>query len=321
MPRYLPRALRDKRGQGSRRPDTDEPTSDTTTASTATRSAAKAGATRAGARRPGTRTTPAQRTARSTGTSEHATVDTQERTDPARTKTDSDERRRPSPRRRDDEPTKDGAGTTKGSRPSVKAPTRPGSTDRRKGTGTARTRAVSNGRRPRGKAATRAAARAAARRRLVVTAVVLGVLTVLSGGVAGTAWYLQGQAQQLVDAREEARAAAVVAAKAVFSYDYRSFDQSVNNGKDFVTGDFAKEYAKTTSELKATAIKEKATVWSDVAAASISSATRDKVDVLLYVNQYRKNANITGQKVDQNRVVLTMVRVGADWKVSAASAL
>ena len=36
---------------------------------------------------------------------------------------------------------------------------------------------------------------------------------------------------------------------------------------------------------------------------------------------YRHNANITGEKVDQNRVALTMVRVHREWKVSAATAL
>jgi Mce-associated membrane protein len=39
------------------------------------------------------------------------------------------------------------------------------------------------------------------------------------------------------------------------------------------------------------------------------------------VNQYRRNANITGEKVDQNRVVLTMVPVGGAWKVSHAVAV
>ena len=43
--------------------------------------------------------------------------------------------------------------------------------------------------------------------------------------------------------------------------------------------------------------------------------------MLLYVNQYRRNVNITGEKVDQNRVVLTLVRVGGEWKVSAAAAI
>jgi Mce-associated membrane protein len=43
--------------------------------------------------------------------------------------------------------------------------------------------------------------------------------------------------------------------------------------------------------------------------------------VLVYLNQYRRNINVTGEKVDQNRVVLTMTRVGGQWKVTAAQAI
>jgi Mce-associated membrane protein len=43
--------------------------------------------------------------------------------------------------------------------------------------------------------------------------------------------------------------------------------------------------------------------------------------VLVYLNQYRRNVNITGEKIDQNRVVLTMTRVDGHWKVTGAQAI
>jgi hypothetical protein len=43
--------------------------------------------------------------------------------------------------------------------------------------------------------------------------------------------------------------------------------------------------------------------------------------MLLYIDQYRRNINIVGEQVDQDRVTLTMVRIGHDWKVSSASAI
>jgi Mce-associated membrane protein len=58
-----------------------------------------------------------------------------------------------------------------------------------------------------------------------------------------------------------------------------------------------------------------------VSAAGVVSATRERVELLLFLNQYRRNANIDGEKVDQNRVVITMVPVKGDWKVSAATAI
>jgi Mce-associated membrane protein len=95
----------------------------------------------------------------------------------------------------------------------------------------------------------------------------------------------------------------------------------VANGKQFITGAFADEYAQTTATLKPAAEKQQAVVRAEVSAAAVVDAGPDQVEVLLYVNQYRRNVNITGEKVDQNRVVLTLVPVDGRWKVSHALAI
>jgi len=88
-----------------------------------------------------------------------------------------------------------------------------------------------------------------------------------------------------------------------------------------VTGAFAKEYQDTTATLKATAQKEQAVVQAQVSSVGVIESTGDRVELLVYLDQYRRNTNISGEKVDQNRVVLTMVRVAGGWKVAAASAI
>jgi len=158
-------------------------------------------------------------------------------------------------------------------------------------------------------------------RRLPRITLVLAVVEVLAAAVAATAWYQSQRSDQRESASRNALAAATAATQALFSYDYRSFDASVSNGGQFVTGGFAKEYADTTASLKATAVKEQAVVQAQVSAASVMTAHPDRVEVLLFVNQYRKNANITGEKVDQNRVVLTLVPAGGQWKVVQAQAV
>jgi Mce-associated membrane protein len=155
-------------------------------------------------------------------------------------------------------------------------------------------------------------------RRLVIG---LSLAILLFAGLAGVAWYGQHRADQRDSAVRDATAAANSAAQAIFSYDYRTFDSSVANGKTFVTGPFAKEYGQTTSTLKAAAQKEQAVVRAQVSATGVVTAAPDRVELLLYVNQYRRNVNIAGEKVDQNRVTLTMVRVGSDWRVSGAAAV
>jgi Mce-associated membrane protein len=153
------------------------------------------------------------------------------------------------------------------------------------------------------------------------TLTVLVVAAVLAGIAAGLAWYAGDRSRQREAAGRAGMAAASTAAQAIFSYDYRSFDAGVTAAKPYTTGEFAKEYARTTASLKPTAVKEQAVVQAQVSAVGVVQAGTGQVELLVYLNQYRRNANISGEKVDQNRVVLTMVRVGNAWKVSHATAI
>lgn len=153
------------------------------------------------------------------------------------------------------------------------------------------------------------------------TVVALTTALVLTGAFAGYAWFAHHQARQGDHMAHACLIAVTPASQAIFSYDYRNFDASIANGQSFVTGAFAKEYATTTAGLKATAVKEQAVVQAQVSAVGIVDTAGGRVDVLVYLNQYRRNANITGEKVDQDRVLLTMVPVGKGCKVSKASAI
>jgi Mce-associated membrane protein len=138
-------------------------------------------------------------------------------------------------------------------------------------------------------------------------ALVLASAALLIGGATATLWIddLRAAARETAAQRCLARSAA--AAQAIFSYDYRTFDASVANARPFLAGDFAREYAETTAGLKAAAEQQQAIVRAEVEAASITDVRDHRVELLLYVNQYRRNTAINGEKVDQNRVVLTML--------------
>src|SRR5439155_20335412 len=158
--------------------------------------------------------------------------------------------------------------------------------------------------------------------------VALAIAAALAVGLAVGAWWLNDQKTQVDIAAEavtpakQAARDAKTAAEAIFSYDYRTFDASVANGATYTTGDFAKEYAQTTATLKDAAIKGQAVVRAQVSGdGAVTDARPGRVEVLLYVNQFRRNVNITGEKVDQNRVVLTMVRTDKGWKVGKATAI
>jgi Mce-associated membrane protein len=139
--------------------------------------------------------------------------------------------------------------------------------------------------------------------------------------LAGFAWYGHDQTERRDATVTACLAAATPASQAIFSYDYRTYDAGVANAQSFITGAFVSDYATTTTNLKATAVQAQAVVQSQVSAVGVVDASPSGINALVYLNQYRRNANITGEKVDQNRVVLTMVRVGGGCKVSAAAAI
>ncbi|MEV6631716.1 hypothetical protein AB0M54_13295 [Actinoplanes sp. NPDC051470] len=152
-------------------------------------------------------------------------------------------------------------------------------------------------------------------------ALVLAVVTAVAGGAGGWLWWQRDAGAARATAAKASVADASTAAQAIFSYDYRSWDASVANGSRYTTGGFSGEYVKMTAGLKPLATTEKAIVQAQVSAIGVEEVGGDTVTVLVYLNQYRRNAKISGEKVDQNRVVLTMRRADGTWKVAAAAAV
>ncbi|MFD7402005.1 hypothetical protein ACFV7R_04895 [Streptomyces sp. NPDC059866] len=139
--------------------------------------------------------------------------------------------------------------------------------------------------------------------------------------------YREGvQAEQ---ARAQALSAARKAAPVVLSYDHRHLDRDFAAARAHLTGTFRDEYGKTTRTVVGPTAKKydgvvKATVAEPAggaAAASVVSASADEAVVLLFVNQVTRSTQVTGSRVDLNRVRMTMTRTSEGWKVSAVDAL
>ncbi|MGP3952868.1 hypothetical protein [Streptomyces sp. 7N604] len=158
---------------------------------------------------------------------------------------------------------------------------------------------------------------------------VLAVLVV--AGLAATAvlgWDYR-DAERANEARTEALAAARKAAPAILSYDYRHLDRDFAAARSHITGAFQDKYRKTTSTVVAPTAKRyhgvvKATVAKPASgdeAASVVSASPDKVVVLLFMNQVTNSTQVSGPRLDLNRVRMTLQRTSDGWKVSAVDAL
>ncbi|UUU35828.1 hypothetical protein JIX56_41615 [Streptomyces sp. CA-210063] len=155
---------------------------------------------------------------------------------------------------------------------------------------------------------------------------------VLVGGLVALAvlgrQYREGlRAEQ---ARGEALAAARKAAPVVLSYDYRHLDRDFARARTHLTGAFRDEYRRTTTTVVGPTARKyhgvvKATVTAPTGggrpAASVVSAGPDKAVVLLFVNQVTTSTQVTGSRMDLNRVRMTLTRTSEGWKVSAVDAL
>ncbi|WP_406302298.1 hypothetical protein [Streptomyces sp. NBC_00885] len=173
------------------------------------------------------------------------------------------------------------------------------------------------------------AAAARGRRRGRFCAVLAVLVAALLAAVAVLGWEY-GDGRRTEGAREQALAAARQAAPVVLSYDYRRLDKDFAAARGHLTGSFRDEYGRTTARVVApTAAKYHGVVRATVVkppgggvpAASVVSASPDRAVVLLFVNQVTTSTQVTGPRVDLNRVRMTLARTSAGWKVSAVDAL
>ncbi|GAA2648821.1 hypothetical protein [Streptomyces vastus] len=163
----------------------------------------------------------------------------------------------------------------------------------------------------------------------LLTAILSVLLIAGLVAVAVLGWqYREGRRAE--QARGQALTAARKAAPVVLSYDYRRLDRDFAAARARLTGDFRDKYRKTTKTVVGPTARKyegvvKATVAEPAAggtpAASVVSASPDKAVVLLFVNQVTRSTQVSGPRVDLNRVLMTLDRTSEGWKVSAVDAL
>ncbi|SOD80923.1 hypothetical protein [Streptomyces sp. Ag109_G2-15] len=164
--------------------------------------------------------------------------------------------------------------------------------------------------------------------RVLTAALCLALVAALTAAAVLGWQYRQGQ--QTARARTEALAAARKAAPVVLSYDYRHLDRDFARARALLTGAFRDQYGRTTKTVVGPTAKKyhgvvKATVAAPTdggaPAVSVVSAAPDRAVVLLFVNQITQSTQVSGARLDLNRVRMTLARTADGWKVSAVDAL
>ncbi|WP_245717775.1 hypothetical protein [Nocardia miyunensis] len=114
-------------------------------------------------------------------------------------------------------------------------------------------------------------------------------------------------------AADQAREAARQYAVTLTSVNSDHLDQDFTAVLNGATGEFKNMYSQSSAQLRQLLADNKATAHGTVVDAGIKSATKNRVEVLLFIDQTVTNTVTPDPRVDRSRVVMTMQRVGGRW--------
>lgn len=151
-------------------------------------------------------------------------------------------------------------------------------------------------------------------RRVIVGAV--AVIFVAALAVSGVLGWMLWQEREVTRAGEQAQQAAVTYAQILTSIDANMVDENFNQVLDGATGEFKDMYSQSSVQLRQLLIDNKAAAHGVVVESAIQSASKDKVVVLLFVDQSVSNTNVPDPRIDRSRIKMTMEFVDGRWRAS-----
>lgn len=151
--------------------------------------------------------------------------------------------------------------------------------------------------------------------RVLVFAVIPAVALLLAAGSAFLRWQLTWDAGS-----DTARSESVEAAKEItvemLSYDPETVEQHLNEALGRLTGNFLDSYTTlVNTRVIPIATTQRVTATAEVPAAGVVSASPDRAEVVLYLNQYVTVGDQAPQKT-ASTVRATMVREDGKWLMS-----
>jgi Mce-associated membrane protein len=152
------------------------------------------------------------------------------------------------------------------------------------------------------------------RRRLRVAGVCLLFLAPVATS-AFLGWQLW-QKHQVDRAGQEARKAAVAYAQVLTSIDSNKVDENFAQVLDGSTGEFKDMYSKSSMQLRQLLIDNKAAARGVAVESAVQSEAKNKVVVLLFVDQSVSNTNVPDPRLDRSRIKMTMEYVDGRWRAS-----
>jgi Mce-associated membrane protein len=100
------------------------------------------------------------------------------------------------------------------------------------------------------------------------------------------------------------------------SYDYRHLDKDFAEVATRMTPSFGKSYTDTSSQLKPTFLQYKTQVTARIQGYGLTSATKSRAVVVVFLDQTVKTTQSSTPRVDRNRLEVDLVRVNGKWLVA-----
>lgn len=148
--------------------------------------------------------------------------------------------------------------------------------------------------------------------RIALVVAVYGGAVGLAGGLGWKLW----DEHEVSRAGQAAQRTAVNYAQVLTSSDSNQVDQNFSAVLDGATGEFKDTYTKASAQLRQLLIDNKAAAHGTVVDSAIQSQSKNKVVVLLMVDQTVSNAVRPDGRVDRSRMKVTMENIGGRWLAS-----
>jgi hypothetical protein len=114
---------------------------------------------------------------------------------------------------------------------------------------------------------------------------------------------------------------AAEAAARVYSYGWETLADDKAAARELLTGDMLTQYDRTMAGVATSSRRDRTEVAAEVAGTSLVTTTTSYARVLVFVNQRTTGDDLDEPTLDLDRVLVTLVRTGGDWKVSELDAL
>ncbi|MGV0635695.1 Mce protein [Mycolicibacillus trivialis] len=143
----------------------------------------------------------------------------------------------------------------------------------------------------------------------------VGVIVALLAVIGVEGWFVY-QRHVVDTAAAEALDAAKEFTVTLANVDPERIDQTFTDVLDGSTGTFHDLYSQSSEQLREALIANEAAAHGTVIDAAVKSASKDRVEVMLFVDQSVRNNKLPQVQLDRSRIVLTMEKVDGRWLAS-----